>query len=490
MEGKKQKSIKINFVMNVMLTMSSLLFQLITFPYASRILSPVGMGKVSFATSLVSYFAMFAQLGIPTYGIRACAKVRDQKEELTRTVHELFFLNLITCGISYLFLMVILFTVPRFAAERQLYLLVSMTVLFQTIGMEWLYKALEEYTYITVRSVLFKVIALAAMFFLVREQSDYVLYGCVSIFAASASNIVNFIHARKYVGTKPVGNYCLKRHLKAVVIFFAMSCATVIYTNLDTVMLGFMKTDQDVGYYDAAIKIKTILVSIVTALGTVLLPRCAYYVENGRMDEFVSVCRKAMNFVILMAAPMVLYFVLFAKACIFFLAGEEYAGAILPMRLIMPTVLLIGVTNILGIQILVPMGKEKTVLYSEIAGAITDLIVNALLIPKFASSGAAIGTVAAELVVLAVQTAALRKEIRSLFGKIRFFKIAGALLAGAGASLWVLKIGAGSFLTLLLSGSLFWGVYGLVLLAEREPLVWELAKQGAGRIRGWRNRNV
>lgn len=487
MKEKKPKSLKINFIMNVMLTMSSLIFQLITFPYASRILSPAGIGKVSFAVSLISYFSMFAQLGIPTYGIRACARVRDNQEELARTVQELLIINLITCGISYLLLFAVLAAVPRFAAERQLYLIVSMTIFFQGIGMEWLYKSLEEYTYITIRSVLFKAAALIAMFLFVRRESDYVLYGGISILASSASNILNFFHARRYLRLKPAGGYCFRRHLKAVVIFFAMSCATVIYTNLDTVMLGFMKTDQDVGYYDAAIKIKTILVSIVTSLGTVLLPRCSYYVENGRMDAFMQVSRRALNFVILLAAPLSLYFILFAKVGIYFLSGEAYAGSILPMQLIMPTVLLIGITNILGIQILIPIGKEKIVLYSEIAGAVTDLGVNAVLIPRFASAGAAIGTTAAEMVVLMVQMLAMKDKIGSLFQEIHYRKILAAMVLGTFASLWSLKVTEKSFFILLISGSLFFGVYGIVLLAAGEPLLLQLFSRGLSRLHGRRN---
>ena len=145
----KQKSLKLNFLMNAMLTISSFIFPLITFPYVSRILLPEGTGKVSFATSVVAYFALFAQLGIPTYGIRACAKVRDDVEELTRTVHEIFFINIVMTAITYVAFFAALEFVPRFRAERSLFLVVSMTLLFNAIGMDWLYKALEKYTYIT-----------------------------------------------------------------------------------------------------------------------------------------------------------------------------------------------------------------------------------------------------------------------------------------------------------------------------------------------------
>ncbi len=480
---ENQKSLKFNFVMNIILTLSSMIFPLITFPYVSRILRPSGIGKVSFATSLITYFNMFAQLGIPTYGVRICAKVRDNKEELSCVVHELFIINLIMCAISYCSLGILLFTVPRFFSERVLYIIMSSTILLNAFGIEWMYRALEQYSYITVRSIIFKFIALVAMFALVHQQSDYVIYGAISIFAASASNILNFINAHKYIVFKRYKKYNLIRHLKAIGIFFAMSCATTIYTNLDTVMLGFMTNDVEVGYYNAAVKIKVILVSIVTSLGTVLLPRCSYFVENNMMNEFKRVSAKALNFVVLVSVPLVIYFILFAKEGILFLSGEAYIGSVMPMKIIMPTLILIGLTNILGLQILVPLGKEIQVLYSEIAGALTNLGLNMVLIPLFASSGAAIGTLVAEAVVFIVQVYALRNNIREAFYAIHYAYILVSVLISSVVSSLIWKISLimnihnlqlKFFFILLVSAALFFGIYGIILLFFRESLMIEL----------------
>ena len=471
----QKKSLTLNFLMNAILTMSQFLFPLLTFPYISRILLPTGTGKVSFATSVVSYFALFAQLGIPTYGIRACAKVRDDKEALTRTVQELFLINLVMSIIAYVALFGAIVFVPRLQQEKELFLIVGLTILFNAIGMEWLYKALEQYTYITVRSILFKLIAILAMFLLVHEQSDYIIYGGISILAASASNVFNFIHLHHYVSLKPIGHYNFRQHYKAVFIFFAMSCATTIYTNLDTVMLGFLTSDAEVGYYNAAVKIKSILVSVVTSLGVVLLPRASYYVEHKLMDEFYRITHMALNFVILIAVPMTVYFILFAKEGIFFLSGAEYEASIVPMQIIMPTLLFIGLTNIMGIQTLIPLGKEKVVLYSEIAGAVVDLLLNAALIPSMASAGAAIGTVVAEGVVFSVQFWALRKEVLSAYQKVRYGTIVLALALAIASCMWVQMTSLGSFASLLVSAILFFAVYGGILLLRKEPLAWQMA---------------
>lgn len=473
----KQKSLKLNFIMNVILTMSSFIYPLVTFPYVSRILLPEGTGKVSFATSVIAYFALFAQLGIPTYGIRACAKVRDDRVELTRTVQEIFAINSVMSALTYLAFFAALEFVPRMQTDKPLFVIISTTILFNLIGMDWLYKGLEKYTYITLTSIAFKFIALFALFVLVRRKSDYVIYGGMTIFAASASNVCNLINAHKYIDFKLVGGYHFKRHLKPILIFFAMSCATTVYTNLDIVMLGFMKTDMEVGYYHAAVRIKTVLVGVVTSLGAVLLPRASYYIEHHEIELFWQISQKAINFVLLISMPMTLYLVLFAREGVLFLSGTAYENSVLPMQIIMLTLIFIGLTNIMGIQMLIPLGREKTVLYSEIAGAATDLLLNVLLIPRFASVGATIGTLAAEAVVWIVQFAALQKEAGPAYRKVRYGAISLALVLSAAACLWVKQMAFGCFLALLISSCLFFGVYGLVLTWAKEPLVREIEKQ-------------
>ena len=376
--------------------------------------------------------------------------------------------------VAYVILFFALAFVPRLQGDRTLYLIISLNIIFTCIGIEWMYRGLEEYTYITVRSIIFKFIALVAMFAFIHQKSDYLIYGGISIFAASASSILNFINARKHIYMHPVGGYQLRRHLKPVLIFFAMSIATTVYTNLDTVMLGFIKTDTDVGYYNAAVKIKGILVSIVTSLGAVLLPRASYYVEKGDLADLRRLSSKALDFVLVVACPLALYFILFAKEGIRFLSGPAYGGAVLPMQWIQPTIIFIGLTNILGLQILVPLGKEKYVLYSEIAGAVTDFGINMLLIPRLASTGASIGTLAAEFVVFVVQYHVLRKEVAPIFRKLPYGKVVVALGLASLASLWTKRLGVHAFIILIISVVLFMGVYALVLFLTKEPMMQEI----------------
>lgn len=242
-------------------------------------------------------------------------------------------------------------------------------------------------------------------------------------------------------------------------------------------MLGFMTSDADVGYYNAAVKIKTILVSVVTSLGVVLLPRASYYVEHNMIDEFYRITKKAINFVFLVATPLMLYFVMFAKEGVFFLSGSAYAGSIVPMQIIMPTLLLIGLTNIMGIQVLVPLGREKMVLYSEIVGVIVDIILNAILIPRYASAGAAIGTLAAEAAVFIVQYIALRNEVKEAYKNVYYGSLLLALVVSSMLAMLLKHLSIGNFILLCVSAMVFFGVYFGILTIMKEPLVIDIENQ-------------
>lgn len=492
-----QKSIKKNFILNALLTISSIIFPLITYPYVSRVLGPTGLGKIEFACSNISYFSLLAQLGIPTYGVKACATVRDNKLKLAQTVYELMLINLVMTLIAYVFLVPTLLFVPEIRDEKLLHIVISSTLLFNSIGIEYLYKGLEQYRYITIRSIAFKFVAVIAMFLLVRTKQDYIIYGGITIFAASASNIMNFIHSKKVLGVKVRGKLNCRRHLKSIMIFFAMTCATTIYLNMDRSMLGFMTTADDVGYYGASIKIKTLLVSLITSLGAVILPRASYYIDHKQFDEFKRITAKALRFVFVAAVPLMLFFIEFSREGILFVAGPEFAGAIIPMAILMPTLLLIGITNVLGIQVLVPLGKEKYVLYSEIVGAIVDLVLNLILIPRYKATGAAIGTLAAEFAVLVVQyycLSSMRKEITILdsFKSIQYMNIVFALILAAPASLWIrivnIPIMEGNaevhnFILLAFAGVTFFGIYYLVMMLAKDQMMLEITNSVLGKFR-------
>lgn len=471
----KIHSVKFNFIMNTILTVSSILFPLITFPYISRVLLVEGSGKVAFATSAVTYFTMFATLGIPTYGIRACAVVRDDKEKLSQTVQELLVISAITTAITYAVFFVSLFLVPEFTAKKALMMVMGSSIGLTTIGVQWFYNALEQYSYITTCAIVFKLIGLILMFLFVRDPSDCVVYGFVYVVGSFGSYVLNFIRLRKFISFKKQGTYDLRKHMKPTITFFLLAAASSVYLNLDIVMLGFLKGDLEVGYYNAGIKVKTVLTTCVTSLGTVLLPRLSYYVEKNEKEAFYRMVKKAFQFVFLVATPLVVYFMIYTRESIVFLAGESFLSAVTPMIILMPTVLFIGISNITGIQVLTPFGEEQKVVISVLAGAILDFALNLVLIPKMGSTGAAISTLLAEILVVIVQAAYLKGELKNILQGIQLWKIILPLIAATVAGVGMHQvIHMAPFFTLLITAVIFFGVYGVALLLLREEFVMEL----------------
>lgn len=471
--ANKIKSVKFNFVMNFILTLSSILFPLITFPYVSRILLPEGTGRISFVTSIVAYFAMFGMLGIANYGIRECAKVRDDASKLSKTVQEIFLLNTIAMSVSTALYVIAIVSVPRLAQDQQLFWINILTLVFTLLGVEWVYKGLEQYQFITIRSLAFKVLSLILMFLLVKQETDVVTYGTITVVAAVGSNLFNFINLRRVVRFEKHEKLNVTQHIKPTMDFFFLTIATVIYTNLDVVLLGFIHNDAAVGYYNAAVKIKSVLVTLVTSLGAVLLPRLSFYIENNNTEEFIRLTRKSLNFIFVSAIPMCVYFIAYAKDGILFLSGQGYEQAIFPMMILMPTLVFIGLSNLIGIQIMVPLGKEKLLVRSVCYGAITDLILNVLLVPSMGVVGSAVANVAAELVVVVYQWYAVKHYMKDVFDRQNNSKIILAVLMSS-VTLFVPLAFGSSFMTLVVSATVYFGVYGLSLIALKEDFITDV----------------
>lgn len=474
-KAPKIHSVQFNFVMNAILTVSSFVFPMITFPYASRVLLVENYGKVTFATSVLTYFAMFAALGIPNYGIRACARVRDDKVKLSRTAQELMIINLITSAITYVAFFVSLIFVKRFQQDSTLLIINSVSILLNTLGVTWLYSALEQYSYITVRNIVCKIISIILMFIFVHNPSDYVIYGAIAMVASGGSNLLNFLNLRKCIILKPLGNYHFKQHLKPIFIFFATSVAISVYTNLDTVMLGFMTDDIQTGLYGASVKVKNLLTGVVSSLGNVLLPRLSLYVSNQESDKFYETLSKVLNFLLLISLPLTIYFVFYSRTSILLFSGVEYEGATLPMQLLMPTVFLIAISGLTGNQMLVPLGRERVVMTSVICGALVDFGLNWLFIPKWGAAGAAAATLVAEFVVLVVQLFFLRSLAWKVARGVRYRPIVVSLLAATAVGFLTYRFLhiPSYFWTLAVSAVLFFGVYFALLLLQKEPFLCE-----------------
>ena len=471
--GIKTRSIRYNFIMNFLLTASNFIFPLITFPYITRVLQSTGTGSVSFVTSVTNYFLMVANLGIPTYGIRACARVRDDKIELSKVTHEILIINTVTTFLSVATFVISILFVPQFKEEEELFFINGIGMFLNLFSMQWLYQALEKYDYITFRSLIVKVISIILMFIFVKQESDYIIYGAIGVFAAAGANVLNLIHARHYISFRPLSGYQFRRHIKPIFVLFAQTLVVSIYTNLDIVMLGFMKDNSEVGLYTAAVKVKTILVSLVSSLSMVLLPKVSNAVKNNDKQQFDELTKMSINFTSFIAIPLSIYFCIFSKESILLLAGDGFLGAVSAMQIVTIAIIPIGLTGVLGIQILTSMEKEKYVLYSVIVGAVSDFVLNLVFIPMYGSSGAAFATMIAEFLVLFVQLYYTRRIIFPALKQLRMLLYGIATVVSVMSSLvimYFLNI-ENVFLILFVSACIFFGTYLIVLLIFREPMI-------------------
>ena len=410
----KQKSIKVNAILNIIKTAMSMIFPLITFPYSSRVLLPEGIGKVNFANSIVSYFSLIAAMGIGTYALRECAKVRDDKTAFSQVVKDVLFINLISTLIAYILLFSSLFFVPKFFEYRKLLCIISTNILFVTLGMDWLYGSLEDYVYITIRSIAFQFLSLILLFVFVHTPDDYLKYAGISVIATSGSGLLNFIHSRKYISFKGTERPHVKKHIGGILIFFAFNLAASIFTILDTSMLGFLSTPEQVGFYATASKLIRMLRDLFPAAFTVLTARFAYYVAQNNKSEIFTISKRTMNFILCFAIPISLGVILLIDPLVKLLFGENFIPSISVTRIMAPLIFFSGCSGFLGGVVLFSQGKDKIYLARTIIASVSDLILNFIFIPKHGAFGAALATTITEGLILVIDICFLFTFIKEL----------------------------------------------------------------------------
>lgn len=470
---EKQKSLKTNMIMSMILTASGFVFPLLTYSYVARVLTPEGTGKVAFVNSILQYFSYVATLGIPSYGLRECAKVRDDKDHCSHLVQELLIINLISTAIAYIGLFFSIFNIDKLFYYKDIFLVMSICIILNAIGVEWLYQALEEYSYITLRSLLFKCISVILTFILVRNSNDILWYAFLSVFTTSANYIWNFIHVRKYISFKKVGKYNLVRHLKPIITLFSASIIITVYANFDVSMLGIISTDYEVGLYNATWKIKNIALSVSMAVTSVMIPRISYCFEHNLDKEVQNLLVKTIRCSLLLTVPIAVYILIYPTNVLKFVCGEQYVEAASALRVLMLCVFPMILSNLFGNQILIPIGREKYYTQSVFVGMWINIIINLVMIPRFGAVGAAIGTLITES-WNAVWMGEKAKEYRSTIIKNVNYRIyVIALILGASLSIaFRYCVGVFSnFTQIVITASVFFGTYYINLIICKEPIM-------------------
>ena len=393
-----KKKLAQNAILNLIKTISSLIFPLITFPYISRILGVENLGAYNFSTSIISYFTLIAGLGISTYAIREGARYREDKKKLSEFSSEVFTINVIATVLAYLLMFVCIFLFDELRKYTSVILVLSVSIMFTTLGCEWIYNIYEDFKYITIRSIMFQVVSLILLFIFVRNANDLMAYSIITVMASSGANVVNIIARKKYLKIGLVFNKKLKKHLIPILVLFANSIATTIYINSDMTILGIISGDYYTGLYSVSTKVYTVIKTLLGAIIVVSIPHLVSLIGKNNLKEYRNTSSSILNVLLSFCVPTMIGIFCISKYIILILSGEEYVSATMSLQILSFALLFSIISWYYTSCVLIPFRKEKIVLAATTCSAIVNVVLNLILVPKFNINASAFTTLIAELI--------------------------------------------------------------------------------------------
>lgn len=428
------KSAKKNYLYNASLQILLMIVPFITTPYLSRIIGADGVGTYAYYYSIVNYFAMFIQLGIANYGNRAIAENRNSERKLDEIFSELVYLKL--C-IGIVVLAVYIVYCVCFSSDKNYALLFVTIILSACIDINWVLAGLEEFKIITIRNVIIKVISTILIFYLINDSSDVPCYCTILNLSNLASCIITWPIVLKKLKLVKVSFRRIIVHIRPNLILFASVVSISIFKSMDKIMLGFMIPGKtEVGYYEAAERIVHIPNVLVTALGTVMMPRMTHLLSNSNKIIVKKIIFVGIVFSMIIASSMSFGIMGVAKEFVPFYYGNGFEKVVDLYYILLPCCLFMAFSNVISSQFILPNHGDKIILMSCIFAAIVNLILNWLLIPNYGSAGTAFATLIAEIASCMWQTFAIKKSLNI----IKYMK----------HSVYMCIIGMGMFLILYL----------------------------------------
>lgn len=424
----KDKSVTKNYIYNLSYQILVLIVPLITTPYVSRVLGAENIGIYSYTTSIVTYFILLGSLGISMYAQREIAYVQDKKIRKSKIFWEIIFLKVITMTIT---LFIYYFVCIKGTQYQIYYKILVLELVSNCIDIAWFFQGMEEFKKTVARNILIKLISVVSIFIFVRSQDDLINYFIIYVISNLLGNITLWLYLPKYIVKIRMRSLRILKHLKPTILLFIPQIAVQLYVVLDKVMLGIIISDKsEVAYYEQSQKIVKLLLTIITSLGTVMIPRIANNFikgEKGKVKEYLS---KSFNFVLFLSIPMIIGIIIISDKFVPIFFGAGYEEVSLLMKVISPIILIIGLSNVIGSQYLLPTKRQKEYTISVVIGALVNFLLNIMLIKSLKSLGASIATVIAEISVTAIQIYYIRKEfkISELIKKSRNYIIASIIM--------------------------------------------------------------
>ncbi|MFC6260643.1 flippase [Levilactobacillus fujinensis] len=416
-----------NYLYNAGYQLLTLIVPLITVPYIARVLGPQGVGINSYTNSIITYFLLLGTLGITVYGNREIAYHRDDFEQRTKTFWEIELLQIITVVVAYaLFLIFILFQTKY----KVYFFLQSLWIISGALDISWLFMGMEDFKKTVLRNTLVKIASLIAIFVFVKSKSDIGVYIMILGLAQVLGNLTLWPYLHSVVGKPKIDLSGVFSHFKPTMMLFIPQIATQVYLQLNRTMLGQLDSVTASGYYDYADKLVKMVLAVITATGTVMLPHMSHLAAQGSLRRLNRLLYKSFSFSSFLAMPLMFGLAGIASSLVPLYYGPKFnvVGQLIIIEA--PVALLIGWSNVIGLQYLMPLSRVKDYTASVTYGALANIVINIPLIMTLGVRGATISTVISELVVTAYQLFSIRDMIsyRYLFADMWKFLVASVLM--------------------------------------------------------------
>lgn len=395
----KKTSIAANALLNVIKTIMGIIFPLITFPYISRVLSVDGMGQYNFSTSIISYFVLIASLGIQNYAIREGSRYRNNKKEFEDFGNDIYTINVIAMIVAYILLFISLLCIPKLESYKYVIYILSFQILFNTIGISWVYNVFEDFLFITIASVGFQALAVVLMFIFVKTSDDVGAYAAITTFANAGVNVIYRLYSKKYCSIKYKLSNTLRQHIKPIMILFSTSVTATVYVNSGTTVLGFLAGDYYVGLYSVSSKIYTIVKQVILAIVVVAMPRASSYVALKSTDRLKSFLNNIFNLLLLLCIPALCGMIMLSKEMVELVAGRDYFDSTIGLQLLSVALIFSVISSFSANCVLVVNRFENYVLKATAISCIVNILSNILLIPMFKQNAAAFSTLLSESIM-------------------------------------------------------------------------------------------
>ncbi len=432
-------SIRKNFIYNVIYQLLVLILPIITAPYISRVLGPVGLGTYSYTYSIANYFLLFAMLGVANFGNRSIAMVRNDPRKISETFWNIFtmqFISAICITIIYIF-----FCIYFYGENKLIGIIQTIFVLSAIFDVNWFFSGIEKFKLIVIRNFIIKILTVLLVFIFVKSTDDLWIYAMIMSLGTLISQSIIWIFLRRYLHFVKPNVATIKDNIKPYLILFLPVLAYSIYRIMDKIMIGSLSNLQQLGYYENADKILVIPMGIIVALGTVMLPRVSNLVSNGQRDLQKRYIEMSMKYVSIISCALMFGMAGISEVLAPVYFGEEFAPSGKLIMYLSPIILISSFANVIRTQYLIPEKKDNLYVISMIVAAILNFVLNYFLIPLYGANGAIIGSIVAESTILIIQIISVKKElpikkyfldnyIYFLFGFVMFItvKFTGELL--------------------------------------------------------------